>query len=485
MFSEIKKLSKHTVAYGIGQFIERFLALLTLPILLREFTLYESGIYYLIFTAIALLNILYSFGIDVAFLRFFILAKNKEEKDRILGTAFIFTIGVALVVSTIIYFSSDFILSLFAEGKAPPEVIPITIGILVFDIISLYGFLILRAEQRARKFAVLKVLKAVVIIIFYAVLLLGLHWSVIGALTANLVGSIVSLITVLPIIISNFKIKFDTAKFKELLLFGLPYLITFLSFDILDIFDRVFLEKYIDTEAVGRYSPSQQMSRIMRLFATAFAFAWQPYVLSIYDKENAKKIFARVLSYFSLIGIMIFFAGVFFLDDIIPLMQIFGKEYSADYMEGLVILPFVLSAYLFYGIYLNINIGVYITKKSIYLTYVVGAAAVVNIACNFLLVPTMGMIGAAMAKSISYFILMILMYFFSTKLYPVKYEWLKLGKLFASGSIVYAASFLTPIKNNVILELILVISFPIILLLIGFFDSEEKKKIRSLIRRIF
>ena len=173
-----------------------------------------------------------------------------------------------------------------------------------------------------------------------------------------------------------------------------------------------------------------------------FNYAWQPFFLTSAKEENAKELFSKILTLFLLVASVIWILLTLFVDDfarlqILPGRTIIGKEF----LSGLVIVPIVLLGYLFNGLYYNFQAGLYIEEKTKYFPVVTGLGAVVNVVVNLLLIPVLGIIGAAIATLAAYMVMAGSLFYFSQKVYEIKYEYTRISKilvlLFATGGIYY------------------------------------------------
>jgi O-antigen/teichoic acid export membrane protein len=162
---------------------------------------------------------------------------------------------------------------------------------------------------------------------------------------------------------------------------------------------------------------------------------------------------------------------------IAPGLTLLGESYWG----GVKIIPVILFSYLMFGIYVNLTVGIYIEKKSEWMVIFTGLAAIVNVSSNFYLMPVYGMMGAAFAALLAYFVMMISIFIANQKLYHISYEY---GRIF--WIIVYlsiAILLYYYMELNILMRLILIIGFPVLLALLGFFKEDEKAFVRDLISR--
>jgi O-antigen/teichoic acid export membrane protein len=206
--------------------------------------------------------------------------------------------------------------------------------------------------------------------------------------------------------------------------------------------------------------------------------------LSTSRQENAKQVFCKVLTYFILACSSVFLLLSFFIDEIVR-FELFGFTiFGEEYWESTAIVPLILLSYIFYGIYVNFLVGVYIKKKTAMLPLITGIAALVNIGANLMLIPFWGMMGSAWAKVICYATMAVLLYYKIHRLYYIKYEWKKIYHLAAVTLGIF-------LMQNYIFQfewwwqkLALLFVWAFILVFSGFLDQTERSYIRNLPKKI-
>jgi O-antigen/teichoic acid export membrane protein len=205
-----------------------------------------------------------------------------------------------------------------------------------------------------------------------------------------------------------------------------------------------------------------------------FDYAWRPFFLTNASEPGAKRLFARVLTYFVLAMAAVFLVLSFYLPDLIRI-RIFGRHIIApDYWGGVAIIPVVLLAYMFLGVYNNLMAGIYIEKKTSYLPGITIAGAVTNVVSNFLLIPLMGMMGAAIATLLSYAAMAGILYVVVQRIYPVEYEVGRLAKIAIAAAVAYVPSLVLPPEGHPLLwKAGLLGIFGVLIFLMRFFDRSE------------
>jgi O-antigen/teichoic acid export membrane protein len=426
MFSDIKQLGKETAIYGVSTIIGRFLNFLLVPLYTNVFSRQDYGLVTNVYAYIALLNIIYLYGMDSAYLKYASTEELGDEK-KTFSTAY-----NAVLISSLLYsglflvFRSGLFRQLaLAEGQM--RILFLIMGILFFDAVSIVPFARLRFHNRPWKFAIIKSLNIVVNLGLNLVFILQFHMGIEGVFLAGLAASVLTWLVLLPDILKNLEVRISRALLGSLLRFGIPFVPTGLASMVTQVIDRPILLALTNAATVGVYQANYKLGIFMMLFVSMFQYAWQPFFLKNAARPDARILFGKVLTAFLLAASAIFIVLSLFIENIVK-MSIFGMHLvGRDFWEGLPIVPIILLAYLFNGLYINFMAGIQIEKKTQFMPIVTGAGALVNVAANFFLIPKFGYFGAAWATLVSYLIMAAGNYLFSQHFYRVKYEYGKLA----------------------------------------------------------
>ncbi|MCX6171114.1 MAG: polysaccharide biosynthesis C-terminal domain-containing protein [Ignavibacteriales bacterium] len=435
MIEKIKELTKDTAIYGISTIIGRFLGFFLVPFYTNVINTHDFGIYSNIYAYLAFLNIVFIYGMDAAFMKYASL-NDKSEKKRIFSTAYLFVFLTSIVLSVFLYLLKT---PLSHVMEIPAELTKLyyyLILILIFDTLAIVPFANLRLERKAGKFTAIKLTNILLNISLNFILVLKYKMGIEAIFIANLIASAFSFFVFTPDIFKMLHLKIDKELLVKYLKFGLPYLPASMAAMIVQVVDRPVVLAMTNESTLGIYQANYKLGIFMMLFASMFQFAWQPFFLTNAKEKNAKELFAKVLTLFVIVSSLIWIILTLFVEDFarfqfLPGKSIIGKEY----LSGITIVPIILLAYLFNGIYYNFQAGIYIEEKTKYFPYVTGAGAVVNVVVNILLIPLLGIIGAALATLASYIVMAAGLYFFSQKYYPIKYEFGKIFKILGLISI--------------------------------------------------
>jgi O-antigen/teichoic acid export membrane protein len=352
--------------------------------------------------------------------------------------------------------------------------------ILFIDTLAQFPLLILRALERSKSYAAITVTRFAITVGLNLYFVLFLRKGVEGILLSNLFASLLILILLVPIAIRYLKKALSISLLKQLLRFGLPLIPAVLCVLVIDLSDRYILEFFSGLEQVGIYSLGYRLGMIMTLFVSAFRIAWPPFFLSVAEQEDAKEIYSRVFTYFMLAGVTLFLGVSLYLKIVLHLFV--GEQY----WEASPVVPFILLSYLFYGLYVNCIVGVYITKKTKPIPYVTGFAAAVNIVLNLLLIPRFGMMGAALATLMAYMSMAASLYLINKKVFPIQYEMARLYKIGSAALIIFVANFFLSSSEmgvEFVLKSLLMVGFFCILFGFRFFQAGEFTAFKRMIRK--
>lgn len=277
-----------------------------------------------------------------------------------------------------------------------------------------------------------------------------------------------------------------------MLFFGLPTIPASLSAIILQISDQPLIRFLIGGEEgasqTGIYSINYKLGIPMMFFVTMFEYAWKPFYLNHRKDENAKDVFARVLTYFTLLASIIFLIISLFINQIVQIpLSSTRTVIPPEYWEGLSIVPFVLLGYYFNGVFTNFTAAFYISKTTKYLPIAIGIAAIANFASNIIFIPIYGYVAAAYNTLFAYMICAGLLYYFQRKVYVIHYEWVRVLKIILSASIVYLINYLVNDFDNMLYDILFKLSLLclhiIFLKLMGFYTKSEIKEIKRIAKR--
>lgn len=431
MIEKIKELTKDTIIYGISTIVGRFLGFLLIPFYTNAPSITESdfGVYSNIYAYMALLVIVFIYGMDAAFMKYYSVADPEKKKDNF-STPFLFVLITSLILASVLYLGSGIVIPLMEIPEKYSSIYYYFILILILDAIALIPFASLRLKRKAGQFTLIKLSNIILNISLNLILILKFNMGIEAIFISNLVASIFSFTALIPEITLNFNFRIDREIVVKMLKFGLPYLPGSLAAMMVQVIDRPIVQALTDSKTLGIYQANYKLGIFMMLFVSMFHYAWQPFFLNNAKEENAKELFSRILTLFLLAASIIWIILTLFVSDFASWEILNGKTIiGKKYLGGLYIVPAVLLGYLFHGLFVNFTAGIYIEEKTKYFPLVTGIGAAINIAANFILIPSIGILGAALATLFSYVTMSAGLFVISQKFYKIKYEYWKISKI--------------------------------------------------------
>lgn len=486
----IKKLAGQTAIYGVSSIVGRILNYLLVPLYTRIFTQAEFGTVSIMYAYVAVVFIILIYGMETTFFRY---SETEANKNRVYNTVL-----SSLFLSTFIFISFAILLSgnisewiQYPDHKNYVQWLAI---ILAMDAITAIPFARLRAQNRSIRFASIKFINIGINIglnLFFLLLCPQLMKSsndTILQLTSfvfnpelgiisyvfisNLVASSITIILLLPELF-NYRFEFDYRLWRKMIVYSLPLLLTGLAGIMNETLGR-FLIKYllpqdIADQQVGIYAASLKIAILLNLFVQAFRYAAEPFFFSHEKEKGSKIVYARVMNYFVITTSLIFLGIMMYLDIIILMV-------GEDFREGIAVIPILLIAYLFLGIFYNLSVWYKLTNKTRFGAILAAGGAVITIVFNLLWIPKLGYIGSAWATLICYGAMMVASYFWGQKHFVVKYDVKKIIGYIGLAILLFLISKLLT-SDVQILKLTIHTSLMLVYIFVVYFI--EKKEINS------
>ncbi|HTX88029.1 MAG TPA: oligosaccharide flippase family protein [Bacteroidales bacterium] len=448
--NSIRRLAGQTAIYGIPTILGRFLQYLLVILLTRVFSESEYGTISVFYAYASFLMVVLTYGMETAFFRF---SESEENKDRVFSTALL---SLILTSASFILLTNIFSGGLAAWIKYPghPEYVIWFAWILGLDAISAIPFARLRAQNKPARFATIKminILTNVLLTLFFLLLcpfvlkhspdsafagfvklIYKPGWGIAYVFLANLAASILTLILLLPQI-SGMRWELHPVLWRKMLTYAWPLLFAGLAGIVNETFDRLLLRYLLPLSPnlsemqVGIYSACYKISILLTLFVQAYRFAAEPFFFAKSKDQDARVVYARIMDYFIITVSLIFLVTMLYLDDIF--IHLIGYKFR----EGKKVIPILMLANLFLGVYYNLSIWYKLTSRTLWGAWLSAIGAVITLILNFWWIPLSpdhliyGYLGSAWATFICYGSMMVLSYLLGQKYYPIRYNLLKLG----------------------------------------------------------
>lgn len=488
MIRKIKELTKDTVIYGISTIVGRFLGFLLVPFYtnVASITQDDFGIYSNIYAYMALFVIIFIYGMDAAFMKYSSLANENEKKGNF-STPFLFVSITSIALCLILFLGQDLFIPLMEIPQNYTRIYYYFILILFLDAVALIPFASLRLKRKAGQFTLIKLVNIILNLSLNLFLILKLEMGIEAIFISNLVASLFSFLALIPEINTNLKLRIDKLILNKMLRFAIPYLPGSIAAMAVQVIDRPIVLAMTDAKTLGIYQANYKLGIFMMLFVSMFHYAWQPFFLNNAKEQNAKELFSKILTLFLLAASIIWIVLTLFVSDFASWEIFHGKTIIGQkYLSGLYIVPAVLLGYLFHGLYVNFTAGIYIEEKTKYFPLVTGIGAIVNIVVNILLIPVMGILGAALATLFAYMAMSANLFFISQKYYEIKYEYGRIIKILSllilSCCLYYFVYF--NYEFTLIIKFAMLIGFTLTLFALNIISKQELLRLIKILLRL-
>jgi O-antigen/teichoic acid export membrane protein len=486
MLEKIKELSKDTAVYGISSMIGRFLGFFLTPFYTNVLLPNDFGTFSNIYAYIAFINVIFIYGTDAAYMKYASTA-TAERKKNVFSTSYLMVIVSTFVLSILLLLFKAPISFLMQIPEAQYRLFYYVVGIVALDAMGMVPYAKLRLERKAIRFSMIRFSNILLNLFLNFYLVLKLRMGIEAIFLANLIASLFSFIALMPDVVNELKAKIDKELLNRILRFGIPYLPAALAATIVNVVDRPVVLAMTNESTLGIYQANYKLGIFMSLAVLMFQFAWQPFFLNNAKEKNAKEIFSKVLTLFLLVTSVIWIILSLFIDDFARIPFYHGRTIIGKaYLSGLPIIPIILLGYLFNGVYYNFQAGIYIEEKTKYFPVVTGVGALTNVVVNIILIPVLGIIGAAIATLAAYMVMAGGSFYYSQKYYPIPYEYGKVARIllliFVTGGIYYYL--LYTIGIIFVYKVILLIGFFGMLFVLRVIDKNEIARFGKLLLRI-
>jgi len=496
MASPLKKLVGQTAIYGLSSILGRFLNYLLTPLYTSEqvFSPDQYGIITEMYAYVAFLVVLLTYGMETAFFRYFS-AQKETGIEKVFSTALI-----SLILTSFAFIA---IVSVFAQPIAESLGYPNDseyiswFGIIVgLDALVAVPLAKLRAENKAFRFAVINFVFIAVNIglnLFFLAYCLPkyqageINWLVetfydpdtgVGyVFIANLMASGVRFLLMLPDMLKE-RFEFDREIWRKMVRYGIPLLVAGLAGIVNETLDRAMLKwmligdqgELLTMTQLGIYGACYKLSIVITLCIQAYRYAAEPFFFDQAESSQAKAIYARMLHLFFAFVMLIFLVVTLYLD----IFKYFIPNEA--YWVGLDIVPVLLLANVFLGVYYNLSVWYKLIDKTKYGSYIAIGGALLTIGLNFALIPILGFRGSAWATLICYFSMAAASYIIGQRFYPVPYQLKKVGGYFALAMALYFVARYLPDVGSVIMYTIHTLMIGLFAIIVIYFEFLKEKK---------
>lgn len=457
------KLIKHTSIYSISEIASRAVGFLLIPLYTSYLTPSDYGILELVFITQGIMVIIGNQGIGSALFKFWSDTPDEGKKGLASSCLWYEVFSACTVAALGIYFSEE-ISTLLLKTPRHSLLFQLIFISLITNLTQLILRQILRARLESVKVATISLVKLVISLCLNIYLIVFLQMGLMSIIVSDLVASFIGMLLAFWYARRFVGFYFKFSQARNVILFGLPMIGGGLSNWILSMSDRYFLAHYSTETELGLYSLAYKFSGVLSLvMLQPFLTTWPSIYFDAAKQPNAAEFFARSARYVSLLlcvsGIGIFLASNIAIRLLSP-PEFWPSTRVVYLLAGSVILE---------GLFNIFVAGLYLEYGSKLPALFTAVAAVCNIALNFLFIPTMGMMGAAVATLLSYLVMVILTYCTAQKRFPIRYPWKSISVSLIAFLAIGAAATALP-TQGIVLDTLIALSVLLAAAVLAFYS---------------
>lgn len=412
---KVNNLVKSFFIYGLTSGLSRFISLLLIPLYVRVFSVSENGIIDMIQTINQVLLIFGILQLETSVQRYYY-ELNEEKKKRMISTVLIFVFVVSTFISILLNLFSVSLSNVFFDTVNYSLDISIAAWIIPILNISILNFIVLRYQKKSVIFSVITLLQVLLTTSFILLFVFKLHLGIKSVFLGQSIGYVLVVSIQFFYIRKEIGCHFDIAMLKKMLHYSIPQFPARIGSESVSRVNRFVLLTFLSTSSLGLYAVAVKFASAMELINVAFTMAWVPYVYESLKTKGYQDSFRTIYVYVMYITFFIVILISLFASEIVTTFT------TPDYYQIKFILP---GLFLFYGLYIikgMVEIGISISKKMIYLTYIYLSVAILNVLFLLVGIKLFELKGVAYALIFTNFCLILFHWYATEKLHPIGFD---------------------------------------------------------------
>ncbi|RLC53874.1 MAG: hypothetical protein DRH79_02385 [Candidatus Cloacimonadota bacterium] len=481
MLNKLTRAFQNSLIYAIGNISRKAIAFLLLPLYVKKLTLADYGILGIMEVSSQALIAIFGFGLHMALNRWYWDEKYKSQQKEI-----VFSVTIFLLLASVFIFlgfmpiSRWFSQLILAVGDYS-YIFKLVLLVSLLEVLAQVFFSVMRLEEKSVLFSTTNVIRLLVTLLITIYLIAFKSRGITGIYEAQLLGLIVYFLLISRFIINHITLRFQWSILREMLSYSLPLILSSISGIILTLTDRYALNFMANLNEVAIYNLAAKLAYVIMVFVvTPIRMSLTPILYKMIDQPDSKRFYSKVLTYFSFIIITCVMIISLFSKEIIALFT--GA--NSEYMAAASLVP-IIGMVIFVGMMKDtVALGINIVKRTKTISVVMMIAAAFNIVANILFVPIWQAVGAAYATLTSQVLLLVLIYIYAQKYYPIPYEIGKVFKMVFVAAVLFAITAFIPYKTIIMqisIKMLLLISFPFILYFLKFYEDIELSTIKRIV----
>lgn len=480
MFDKFKLSTQQILIYSLGNVATKVAGFVLLPLFATHIPIDDYSAVVLLEPVWQLMSAVLAMSLPTALLRWLAPERDPERQKSLVFTVMTALLLLLTAFNLLAWPVNQFLASRgFYADINYKSYLNISFLLVSFDILNLLVLSLLRFRERPLQYVILNVIKLTANILLNVLFLVKFNLGVASVFLSQLAASVLLNVLSLPFLLRNLKPVFLSGPLREMLAYGFPLIFTTVSSIILSLGDRYVIEHYMSSTDTAVYGIGYKFGGILNMFIIqSFQLGFLPFAYKMLNDPGAPRFFARMFTYFMLALVFPGLLLAMFSREIVVAFTLNQPGYSAAYT----VIPLVTLGFIFKGSQYYFSLGLHYVRKTRHNAWIVMLCAAFSLGMNFLLVPRMGIYGSALVLLLSNLLMSLLFYYFAQRMYPIRFEWKRVGLLAGLGIGFYGVASLFSMMDfylGLITKILLALLFPLGLYRFGFFDQDEKKRLRE------
>jgi O-antigen/teichoic acid export membrane protein len=478
--SRLRQLLSESTLYTLGNVARRSFSLITMPVFTRYLSTSGYGVLSIVGTVQNMLEVFYELGMGQSSTRFYYECQSARERQTLFGTLLILSLSVTAVLSVLLLAVGEWLWALVAPQVPFYPYIGLTIATVFFGGIGVLPRAIFRVENQVPRFFRLSVSQTALTAALAVVLVVGFAAGPGGPILATSVVTAIYAVVYAWALRGHVRWAFDWELARRALAFGLPEVPLRWGNWALKVSDRLILQRFTALSVVGLYSVGSTIGKTpFDLVANGIHWAIVPFFYSTATQESderSRRIFAEVATWNVAILAALGLGTIVFASDLIAVLA------SSSFAAAGAVIPLIVAASFLESLFYIPSKGIYLKRKTQYLLPLFLVPAAINIGLNFALIPRFGMMGAAWSRLACDAIMVALTLVVSQRIYPIPYEYGRIGKIVLLAAVLAGAGTLVPDGPAVVrvaAKLVVMALFPVLLYAVGVRDDRLMSLVRG------
>ncbi len=461
-----KKESLDTLYYTIGNVFSTLITFITLPIVTRIISPEQLSIFNYTNAIKGFLLTLTCLSLNSFLLRYYFKLKTESERKKLFGTIFnfLFLFSTALLFAELAIF--PFLIDYFSIQVAFDPFFKIMLFNNYFEVAAIIPLVIYRVRKKPVAYLLLTLSKSILMIALGLLFIIFFDKGIMGRYLGILFPNIFFILIYLIILRNKISLGIDFTILKKGLKYSLPIIPAAFAATAMSSADKIMIERFLDIKYISIYSIGFSIGSIILIMIRSFYIAIEPIILENYDKKYFSKLIINYKVIFLLIINLIGCSVIIFSSEIVSIFV------SFEYYESRIIIPFIVASCIFRGAQIVVDTTLYAQDKTIYHPIITGFGLIINILGNIILLPIMGMVGAAISSLISFWILYMLSVYVTKKFIKINWMSFRITSYIMLSCILSSFISYTYFYNNFISVVIKATSF-FVLAIITFFMAKK------------